>query len=87
MTTVTLRDAKATFSHLVEEAMSGEFVTITRHGKPVAAIVSLEAAEEAKKALNRAKRNLGEYLMSFPGGLDLDVDLERNASPMRDVDL
>ncbi|MDM9625940.1 type II toxin-antitoxin system Phd/YefM family antitoxin [Rhizobium sp. S152] len=83
MTTVTLRDAKATFSSLVDEAMSGEFVTITRHGKPVAAIVSLEAAEEAKKALNKSRSDFGDYLMSFPGGLDL----ERNESPMRDIDL
>lgn len=83
MTTVTLRDAKATFSSLVDEAMSGEFVTITRHGKPVAAIVSLEAAEEAKKALSKSRSDFGAYLMSFPGGLDL----ERNESPMRDIDL
>ncbi|MFS2154682.1 type II toxin-antitoxin system prevent-host-death family antitoxin [Rhizobium sp. Rhizsp42] len=87
MTTVTLRDAKATFSSLVDEAMSGEFVTITRHGKPVAAIVSLEAAEEAKKALAKTKLNLGEYLMSFPGGLDDDLDLDRNMSSMRDAEL
>jgi prevent-host-death family protein len=87
MTIVTLRDAKATFSSLVDEAMNGEFVTITRHGKPVAAIVSLEAAEEARKALNKGRPNLGEYLLSFPGGLEPDLELERNPSPMRDVDL
>ncbi len=85
MTTVTLRDAKATFSQLVDEAMGGEFVTITRHGKPIAAIVSLEAAEEARKALDRTKPNFGEFLLSYPGGLDLDI--ERTASPMRDADL
>lgn len=83
MTTVTLRDAKATFSALVDEAMDGEFITVTRHGKPVAAIVSIEAAEEAKKALQKQKRNFGEYLMSFPGG----IAFERDPSPMRDVDL
>ncbi|MFP3545427.1 type II toxin-antitoxin system Phd/YefM family antitoxin [Rhizobium sp. SIMBA_035] len=82
MTTVTLRDAKATFSALVDEAMDGEFVTITRHGKPVAVIVSIEAAEEAKRQLLKPKRNFGEYLMSFPGG----VVFERDPSPMRDIE-
>ena len=80
---MTLRDAKATFSALVDEAMDGEFITITRHGKSVAALVSIEAAEEAKKVLLKPKRNFGAYLMSFPGG----VAFERDASPMRDVDL
>ena len=39
MKSVSLRDAKAGFSNLVDEAMSGETVEITRHGKPVAALV------------------------------------------------
>jgi prevent-host-death family protein len=39
MRTITLKDAKAGFSNLVDEAIKGEFVTITRHGKPVAALV------------------------------------------------
>ena len=36
MLTITLREAKAGFSSLVDKALRGEFVTITRHGKPVA---------------------------------------------------
>ncbi len=83
MSTVSLRDAKATFSNLVDEAVKGEFITITRHGKPVAAIVSIEAAEMAKKAMHRERPNFGEYLMSYPGG----IELERSASKMRDADL
>ena len=38
MLTISLKDAKAGFSHLVDEAIKGEFVTITGHGKPVAAL-------------------------------------------------
>ena len=83
MSQVSLKDAKARFSGLIDEAIKGEFVTITRHGKPVAAIVSVEAAEAARKALNKDRPNFGDYLMSFPGG----VDLERNGSRMRDIDL
>ena len=36
-----LQDAK---TGLVNRAIRGEFVTITRHGKPIAALVSIEAA-------------------------------------------
>lgn len=82
MSTVSLRDAKAGFSNLVDEAIKGEFVTITRHGKPVAALVSIEAAEAAKKALKKPRQNFGDYLMAFPGGAELD----RNPSKMRDAD-
>jgi prevent-host-death family protein len=83
MSTVSLRDAKAGFSSLVDEAIKGEFVTITRHGKPVAALVSIEAAEAAKRVMKKGRPNVGEYLMTFPGG----VELERNASGMREADV
>ena len=76
MRTVSLKDAKAGFSGLVDQAIKGEFVTITRHGKPVAALVSLEAAEIARQAMGRKRSGLVAYLRTFPGG-----DFERNRSP------
>lgn len=82
MSTVSLKDAKARLSAYVDEAIAGEFVTITRHGKPVAALVPLAAAEIARKALNRIQPSLASHLQKFPGG-----EFERNSSPSRDVDL
>jgi prevent-host-death family protein len=82
MRTINLKDAKAGFSGLVDEAVKGEFVTITRHGKPVAALVSIEAAEIARKAMGRKRTGLVAYLRTFPGGV-----FDRNRSPSRDVDL
>jgi prevent-host-death family protein len=82
MSSINLKDAKAGFSALVDEAIKGEFVTITRHGKPVAALVSLEAAEIARKAMARRRSGLAAYLRTFPGG-----EFERNQSPSRDVEL
>ncbi len=82
MPTVSLKDAKAGFSSLVDEAVKGEFVTITRHGKPVAALVSVEAAEIARKAIGKQRPGLVAYLRTFPG----DV-FERNRSPSRAVEL
>jgi prevent-host-death family protein len=82
MLTVTLRNAKAGFSNLVDEAIRGEFVTITRHGKPVAALVSVEAAEIARKAMEKKRPGLVAYLRTFPG-----ETFERNRSPSRPIDL
>jgi prevent-host-death family protein len=82
MPTINLKDAKAGFSALVDEAIKGEFVTITRHGKPVAVLVSVEAAEIARKAMDAARSGLAAYLRTFPGG-----EFERNATPSRDIEL
>ncbi len=82
MLTINLKDAKTGFSHLVDEAIKGEFVTITRHGKPVAALVSVEAAEIARKAMGKKRPSLVAYLKTFPGGT-----FERNRAPSRNVDL
>ncbi len=82
MSVVSLKDAKADFSAYVEEAANGEFVTVTRHGKPAAVIVSVEAAEAARKALKTPRPNFGEFLMTYPG----PAELEQNPSPMREID-
>jgi len=82
MRTVNLKDAKAGFSSLVDEVIKGEVVTITRHDKPVAALVSVEAAEIARRALGKKRSGLVAYLRTFPGG-----EFERNPSPSRNVEL
>lgn len=82
MLTINLKDAKAAFSSLVDEAIKGEFVTITRHGKPVAALVSVEAAEVARKAMAKKRPGLAAYLKTFPGDM-----VERNRTPSRMIDL
>ncbi len=56
MLTVSLEDAKAGFSSLVDGVLRGKFVTITRHDKPVAALVSVYAAEIARGDGAQARR-------------------------------
>ena len=82
MRTVTVKDAKAGFSALVDEAIKGDFVTVTRHGKPVAALVSVEAAEIARKAVTKKRPGLVAYLRTFPGGT-----FKPNSAPSRTIDL
>ena len=82
MLTLNLKDAKAGFSSLVDKALKGEFVAISRHGKTVAVLMSVEAADVAIKALDRKRAGLAAYLRQFPGG-----DIERNRSPSRKTEI
>lgn len=88
MATISLKDAKMSFSHVVDQAAAGEFVTITRHGRAAAVLVSVGAAEAARKALRKDRPSLVEYLKSFPADRDLVEDVfARNPTPSREVDL
>ncbi len=82
MSSVSVAEAKACFAGLVDEAASGEFVTITRHGKPAAVLVSVETADAAKRMLNKNRPNFGDFLLSYPGG----TDINRYSSGMREND-
>lgn len=82
MPIVNLKDAKAGFSSMVDLALKGQFVTITRHGKAVAALVPLEAAEMARKAMERKRPSFSDYLKSFPG-----EGSKRNDTPSRNSGL
>ncbi|MFP3542332.1 type II toxin-antitoxin system Phd/YefM family antitoxin [Rhizobium sp. SIMBA_035] len=84
MTTISLKDAKAGFSDYVEAALHGEFITITRHGKPTAVLVSVEAAEVAKAAMRPNRPSFSAFLQTFPGD---DAVFERNSIPSRDIEL
>ncbi len=55
-------------ANLSDSAIRGEFVTITRDGKPVAAVVVVEAVEIAHKATGRQRAGPVAYLRRFPGG-------------------
>jgi prevent-host-death family protein len=50
----TIREAKASFARLIEKAIQGEEVIITRRGKPVVKIVTV-SAQQAKRVPGRWK--------------------------------
>lgn len=78
-----LREAKAKLSEVVDAVLAGEPTTITRHGTPVAMVVPFPKGEEIYPP--KPGRTLVEHLMAFPGGLDLE--LERDHTPPREIDL
>ena len=80
MKTVQIREAKATFSSLVDAASHGQPTTITRHGVPAAMLVPIDAA---RRIYPLFEESFADLLLSFPGG----VEFERDPSPMRGIDL
>jgi prevent-host-death family protein len=80
MREIQLRDAKASLSAVVDEAVRGEPAIITRHGKREAVILSFEEWERLSRV-----PSFGRLLMAAPIGPD---DLpERNSAPARAADL
>ena len=49
MRTVNISNARTRLSRLVEEAAGGEEIVITRHNRPVARLVALEASTRPRK--------------------------------------
>jgi prevent-host-death family protein len=80
MQKVQVREAKARFSALVEAAEHGQPTTITRHGQPAAVLVSVA---DARRLYPEDKPSFVDLLLSFPG----DIEIERDPTPMREVDL
>jgi len=73
MSSTSVADAKAGLTDLVDEAATGAFVTISRHGKPAAMLVSVEAGEAARRVMTKPRPNFGEFLMSYPGPADIGI--------------
>jgi antitoxin Phd len=80
MREIQLRDAKASLSAVVDEAMQGKPAVITRHGKRQAVVVSYEEWQRLSHV-----PSFGRLLMAAPLAAD---DLpSRNRSGVRTTDL
>ena len=90
MAQVSIAEAKNALTHLIHEAERGEAIHITRHGKPVAVLLSEEAYEQLKsweqqtdfwQAIQawRAQTSF-DWLELTPG----EVDSWRDRSPGRE---
>jgi prevent-host-death family protein len=78
MKSISLRDAKARLSTLVQAAERGEETLVTKHGKPAAKIVPVEASEQAKP---EGKPTFAQLLMSIPH----DIPIKRSRSRVRSI--
>ncbi|MBA2655501.1 MAG: type II toxin-antitoxin system Phd/YefM family antitoxin [Tatlockia sp.] len=82
MNTWQLQDAKAHLSELVKKASSGAPQEITLRGKPAVVVLSMRQYEKLKQP----KQKLIPFLRQSPL-VGIDVEPERDTSPMRDIDL
>jgi prevent-host-death family protein len=77
-----VQQAKARFSDLLRDAVRTGPQQITVRGKPAAVVLSAEAYER----LRGKKPSLVDFLRASPwAGLDLDIERDRSAG--RDIDL
>lgn len=78
MREIQLRDAKASLSAVVDDAVRGEPAIITRHGKREAVVLSFAEWERLSQV-----PSFGRLLMSAP--LTAGDLPERNDAPLRDA--
>lgn len=70
-----LKDAKATLSSVVDQAVAGEPTVITRHGHPDAVVVSFEEYRRFSSL-----PSFGELLLAFPASPD-DIPARDKSKP------
>lgn len=78
MREIQLKDAKATLSAVVDQAVAGEPAIITRHGRKQAVILSFEDYERLSRV-----PSFGQLLAAFPG--DRSDIPPRSRKPSRKV--
>ena len=70
-----IAQARDRFTRIVQQAESGETVSITRRGKPVAVVLSVDAYQNLASSRARFGENLEVFRDSYDiEGLELDVD-------------
>ncbi|WP_117195820.1 type II toxin-antitoxin system Phd/YefM family antitoxin [Rhizobium terrae] len=80
MKVLQLRDAKSTFSAIVEAAEHGEPTIVTKHGRPAAMVVPVE---EGRRIYPDNPPSFADLLISIPHGLEF----ERDEEPAREIEL
>ena len=85
MTTWQVQQAKTRFSELIERARSEGPQTITKHGKPSAVVVSVDAFEAMTKGAKPAP-DFKRFLLDEGPKFD-EFDIERDKDTGRDIEL
>lgn len=79
-----LQDAKARFSELVRRAHSEGPQHVSVHGRDEVVVITLEDFRRLKG--ERTGRDLIEFMQASPWR-DVELDVDRSATPVRDVEL
>lgn len=82
MTQWPVHEAKARFSQLLRDASNEGPQVVTKHGRPAAVVLSVEEYRRHEAQW----QSLAQVIRSSPMA-GVEIDLERNRSGPRDVDL
>jgi prevent-host-death family protein len=64
---MTLQDAKNRFSAVVDAALAGHPQEVTRRGKPVVVVLSVDEYQRLLGQARARRESFAEHLMNFPG--------------------
>ena len=78
-----LQEAKNHFSEVVEEALTHGPQTVTRHGREVVVVLSIEEY----RRLKQPQKNIVEALMQIPQEYRVELDISRVPDYGRDIEL
>lgn len=67
MGTISLADAKARLSEVVERVQQGEEVVITKHGRPVARVSAVAQPKQPAKSLREFRAGMPRWRKSSAG--------------------
>ena len=84
-----LQEAKNKLSEVVNLAVAGKPQVVTRHGKPVAVISSIEDYKKSQAATGaKPKKTFAEFLLSMPKlpGDDEDLFVRSKGGKLREID-
>lgn len=73
-----LQDAKARFSQLVDQALSGEVQIVTRHGRPAVAVISIAEYER----LQSYEGSAWDLLRTMPTMSEDKFPITRDRTPI-----
>lgn len=76
MKTVAVFEAKNRFSELLAAVTQGEEITITRHGSPVARLVSLDACMQTTPTQKECVSAVMQRLRAFGAGAELGCTVQ-----------
>jgi len=78
-----LQEAKNRFSEVVDEALTHGPQTVTRHGREVVVVLSVEEYRRMKQP----QKNIVEALMQIPQEYRVELDVARSPDYGRDIEL
>jgi antitoxin Phd len=78
-----LQEAKNRFSEVVDKALTHGPQTVTRHGREVVVVLSMEEY----KRMKQPQKNIVEAFMQIPQEYRVDLDISRAPDYGRDIEL